>query len=234
MFLTLKLNRNLSFPALVFFLLAAGLSVLLVHNLTGGQTVAAQTQAPRLVIGVDGGAISIGGAKESHINLDIALRMEKLAQFYGCDPLMTRREDRGAMDYGAGEYSEHRELVRRSELANAVPDSVLISVHQNNYPTAQPKGAQVLYAPGEDSRALGLLAQSNLIRFLDPDNRRVATPGGNIYLLTHAAGPAILVECGFMSNFEELEKLLKADYQISLAAVLTGTYFQYVHGVSLT
>lgn len=235
MFYTLKLKRLPSFPALVLFLLSAGLLVLAVQNLTAARPSAGPAVRPCLVIdaghgGVDSGAVSVGGAKESEINLAIALRVQKMAALFGLKTVMTRTEDKGALDYGAGTYSEHKELVYRTELANNTPGAVLLSIHQNNYPTAQPSGAQVLYGAGEASRTLGVLTHTNLIRCLDPENRRVAAPAGNLYMTSHATCPAILVECGFMSNFAELEKLLTAKYQSSLAAVLTGSCLQFLSG----
>ncbi len=239
MFYTIKLKNPVGFPATVFFALSLLLVVLLAANLKGGAAVSAPAEAPCLVIdpghgGVDGGAVSIGGARESDINLAIALRMRELAEFYGVRAVMTRESDAGALDTGKGSYSEHQELVKRTEIANSVPGAVLISIHQNFYPTAQPSGAQVLYAPGEESKALGLLAHNNLVSCLDPANRRVAAPAKNLYMTDHAQCPAILVECGFMSNFAELEKLQSGSYQSSLAAVLTASYLQYAAGRQLT
>ena len=239
MFYICKVNRSVSFPALVFFVLAVGMTVLFLKNMTAPMPVAAPDPDFCLVIdaghgGVDGGAVAIGGAKESDINLAVALRLQKVAEFFGCQTVMTRTEDKGALEYSAGSYSEHNELVCRTEIANAAANGVLISIHQNMYPTAQPKGCQVLYAAGDGSELLGTITHTNLVGHLDPENRRVAAPAGNIYMMIHAQCPAILVECGFMSNFAELEKLLDAKYQTSLAAVLAASYFQYISGKTLT
>ncbi len=238
MFYTFKVRRTAVFPALVLFLLAAGMAVLFVKNLSG-ERVSAPAPPPCLIIdpghgGIDGGAVSIGGAKESDLNLAIALRLQKLAELYGVETVMTRAADSGSLDYAAGSYSEHQDLVHRAEIANAVPNGLLISIHQNNYPTGQPSGAQVLYGPGEDSRRFGLLVHENLRRCLDPKNRRVASPASGIYLTDNAKCPSILVECGFMSNFADLEKLQKASYQTALAAVLAASYLQFTSGQILT
>ena len=232
MFYTIKLKKMAYFPAFVFFTLAIGMAIMFTRNVTAKEVVASAS-TPSLVIdaghgGIDGGATAISGAKESDINLAIALRLQKMAEFYGSETVMTRTDDNGALDYSAGAYSEHQELVRRVEIANAAANGVLISIHQNFYPTAQPKGAQVLYAANDSSRILGSITQSNLISFLDPENRRVASPANNIYVTSNAKCPTILVECGFMSNFAELEKLLTSGYQTSLAAVLMASYLQYI------
>jgi len=104
-------------------------------------------------------------------------------------------------------------------------------VHQICYPTSQPYGAQVLYAPSEGSERLGYITHGNIISILEPDNRRVAEPAGNsLYLTANVSCPAILVECGFMSNFSDLEKLTDSDYQIQFSAVLLASYLQYRWG----
>ena len=105
---------------------------------------------------------------------------------------------------------------------------MLISIHQNDFPTGQPSGSQVLYAATEGSAELGKTAHDNLIRYLNPENRRVAEPAPkSLYLTSHVSCPAILVECGFMSNIFEVQKLRDASYQCSIAVILTGTLLQY-------
>ena len=238
MFLTLKIKKIVNFPALVFFILAVGMTVLFIQNMTAAAPVSAPGKTYCLVIdaghgGVDGGAIAISGAKESDINLAIALRLQKIADFYGSNTIMTRDSDKGVLEYSAGSYSEHNDLVRRVEIANSASNGVLMSIHQNFYPTAQPSGAQVLYASSDESKMLGTITHNNMIRFLDPENRRVVAPASHIYITSNAKCPAILVECGFMSNFSDLEKLLTNKYQTSLAAVLMASYLQYTSGASL-
>ena len=239
MFFTVKLRRLKRLPAVLLFiavLIALGIAA---ENILRPAPVRGAASEPSLVIdpghgGRDGGAVSMGGDKESGINLSIGLRLQKLAELYGTKTVMTRDADNGA-DTSGEAYSEHRELVARTDIANSVPNAVLISIHQNFYPTSGPRGAQVLYADGEGSETLGSLAHNNMVRFLDPDNRRVAAPAPrSLYITSHVSCPAILVECGFMSNFSELEKLLSEDYQMSIAMVLLVSYLQYSSGMALT
>lgn len=239
MFLTVKLRRIRILPALLLFLAAFCVLAVGVGRLLRAEPVRAGAQESCLVIdpghgGCDGGAVSMGGQKESGINLAISLRLQQLAELYGVRTVMTRDSDRSA-DQSSEPYSEHRDLVARTEIANAIPNAVLISVHQNFYPTSGPSGAQVLYAPGEESEALGRLTHGNLVRLLDPQNRRVAAPAPkSLYVTAHVNCPAILVECGFMSNFEDLDKLLSEKYQTSLALVLAGSYLQFISEAEFT
>ena len=103
---------------------------------------------------------------------------------------MTREDDSCRTDYAS--YSEHEDLVYRTQLINAVPNGILISIHQNNYPTSQPSGAQVLYARGEQSKAFGELTHRNILTYLQNENRRVAEPAPkNLYLTANVNCPAI-------------------------------------------
>ncbi len=178
--------------------------------------------------GVDGGAIALNGVKESDLNLAIGLKMQKLADFLGIKSVMTRADDSMRTDIKS--YSEHEELVYRTTLANSTPNAVLFSIHQNCYPTSQPSGAQVLYAKSEGSRSLGEICHNNIINLLEPENRRVPEPAPkSLYITSNVTCPSILVECGFISNFADLEKLSDKAYQTAFAAVLMGSFIQYIN-----
>lgn len=230
MFMTVKIKKAALWGAAILALLAA---VLFGRQLS---KPAMSGNTRTLVIdpghgGIDGGAVAADGTKESAINLAVGLRMRAIAGLYGVDAVMTRETEESGVS--VSEYSEHGDLVRRAELANSVPGAVLVSVHQNNFPTAQPSGAQVLYAASGGSRELGLLAQSALVGFADPGNRRVAEPAPEKLLLTSSVGcPAILAECGFMSNPGEAAKLKTPEYQTKLACALTAAYLQFAGGAS--
>ena len=194
------------------------------------QPVIALLQRPSLVIdpghgGVDGGAIAYNGVKESELNLQICLKLQALAEFCGVHPVMTRQDENLASNLTS--YSEREDLAYRASLAEAA-GGVLISVHQNTFPTSQPTGAQVLYGAGEDSRRLGELTHRNLLQALQPENRRMAAPApSNLYLTSHVSCPAILVECGFLSNLSDLQRLSDGRYQSSLALILLASYLQF-------
>lgn len=183
--------------------------------------------------GIDGGAVAADGSRESDINLAIALKLRALAEFYGQENTMTRHDDssRSAPE----NYSEHEDLVSRTELVNSTANPVFISIHQNCYPTGQPSGPQVLYSGTEDSEAFGKLTHQNLISCFAPDNRRVAEPAAKrLYVLGHVSCPAILVECGFMSNLSDIAKLNDPEYQTAVASVLMASFLQYKTGITGT
>lgn len=177
--------------------------------------------------GIDSGAVGADGTRESDINLAIGLKLRALAELYGQDNALIRQDDSTKCD--TEDYSEHRDLVCRTELTQAEQNPVYISIHQNDYPTGQPSGSQVIYAAGEGSAELGSITHENLLQSLYPKSRRVAEPATKrLYILSHLDCPAILIECGFVSNPTDLENLKKPAYQTSVAAAIMGSYLQYI------
>lgn len=236
MFVTIDLKRLIKIVLIVALLAAAAVFVKIFVSNGGLKPVICQSSRSTLVLdaghgGIDGGAISDSGLKESDINLQIALKTEALVRFLGIDTVMTRETDTDNSDNKA--YSEHDNLVQRVKLANSTENAVLISIHQNKFPSAVVSGAEVMYSDNDDSKALGLITQDNLVALLDSSNRRVARPAPKELLLTSSVEcPTILVECGFMSNPQEVQKLASNDYQLKLAAILAGSYIQFLNNTA--
>lgn len=236
MFVTIDLKRLIKIVLIVALLAAAAVFVKIFVSNGGLKPVISQNSRSTLVLdaghgGIDGGAISDSGLKESDINLQIALKTEALVRFLGIDTVMTRETDTDNSDNKA--YSEHDNLVQRVKLANSTENAVLISIHQNKFPSAVVSGAEVMYSDNDDSKALGLITQDNLVTLLDSSNRRVARPAPKELLLTSSVEcPTILVECGFMSNPQEVKKLASNDYQLKLAAILAGSYIQFLNNTA--
>lgn len=191
-----------------------------------------QRQGPVLIIdpghgGEDGGAVADDGTVESQINLAIALQMEEAAGLLGLDTAMTRREDISIHDAGSVTLRQKKvsDLHNRVALCNEIPGGVLISIHQNSLPTAKSvQGAQVFYNGLGDSEELALAVQAALNAHINGEHPKNAKKvGGGVYLMEHAACPAILVECGFLSNPQETERLKSQGYQTRLAAVILAS-----------
>ena len=236
MFVTIDLKRLIKIVLIVALLAVAAVFVKIIVSNGGLKPVLNQNSRSTLVLdaghgGIDGGAISDSGLKESDINLQIALKTEALVRFLGIDTVMTRETDTDNSDNKA--YSEHDNLVQRVKLANSTENAVLISIHQNKFPSAVVSGAEVMYSDNDDSKALGLITQDNLVTLLDSSNRRVARPAPKELLLTSSVEcPTILVECGFMSNPQEVQKLASNDYQLKLAAILAGFYIHFLNNTA--
>lgn len=179
--------------------------------------------------GEDGGAVAYDGTIESGINLDIAKRLDFLLTFCGQKTLLLRQEDVSLHSPEATTLRQKKvsDLHNRVDAVNAQQDPVLISIHQNFFLSSKYHGAHVFYANGPLGQPWAEQTQKNLNSCLDPTNNRVAAPiSQDIYLMNHIHCPGILVECGFLSNPEEREKLKTPEYQRSLAIVIAGSYLQ--------
>ena len=177
--------------------------------------------------GEDGGAVSVTGVPESQINLEIVLRMRDVLGLYGVDPVLLREEDVSLHDEGASTLREKKssDLKNRVKAVRAVEDGTLVSIHQNTYSSAKYRGAQAFYAPTEGSRDLAEHIQTCIRAALQPDNGRAVKPiPDTVYLMNHVDCPAVLVECGFLTNPEEEALLRDGDYQKQLATVLAGAW----------
>ena len=228
-----QMKNDLAFLLAVFICLVGGIGSIVVNirSYTSAPVSAYGTKNVLVIDaghgGIDGGAIGVDGTKESDINLAIAQKLNLLAAFCGKESVMTRVDDSSDCEYD--KYSEHKELVRRTEIANKVSGAVLISIHQNCYPTALPQGAHVIYSGNGSSAQLGKIIQENITATVDKNNRRVAQPDKDkLYILSNVECPAVLVECGFMSNHFDIGNLKDSNYQKSLSAVLLASYIQFI------
>lgn len=175
--------------------------------------------------GEDGGAVSITGAAESQINLAIACRLEDILALYGVAPQMLRREDVSLHDSGASTLREKKvsDLHNRVDMIETADSPLLVSIHQNSYPEQRYHGSQVFYAPTQNSKEIAQHFQQVLTAALDPDNGRAAKQiPDNVYLMNHITCPAVLVECGFLTNPEEEALLRQEGYQRKIAAALAS------------
>lgn len=173
--------------------------------------------------GSDGGAVSVTGKRESDYNLSIALRVEDMAAFAGLRPVMLRRED-VSLESGGDTIASRKvsDLKNRVKIVHAVENPLLLSIHQNHFSEAKYHGAQVFYAQTPGSEVLAQTMQDALRMGLDPKNHRKCKPARGIYLMEQVSCPAVLVECGFLSNPAEEERLGDAAYQKKLAAVMVS------------
>ena len=177
--------------------------------------------------GEDGGAVSASGARESDINLAIVLKLEALMAFLGVPTVLTRREDVSLHEDGCQTLREKKvsDLKRRVSIDNEIPDAMLISVHQNHFIDPRYSGAQVFFSQGDVSRQWGDTTQQSLRQVLDESNQREAMRLSNsVYLFEHIVCPAILVECGFLSNGEEASLLTTDVYQRKICMALAEAY----------
>lgn len=179
--------------------------------------------------GEDGGATACTGQLESNINLEIALRLNMLCRLLGYETKMVRTTDISVYTEGstlaAKKVSDLRQRVR---LVNGMENAVLISIHQNTFSDSRYSGAQVFYAPTDGSRELAEILQRQLANLSSGNNRRVKS-ADNVYLMQHIQTPGVLIECGFISNYEEASRLTTEHYQKLLCASIATAVSHYLN-----
>lgn len=174
--------------------------------------------------GIDGGAVSISGVPESQINLQIAERLNDLLHLMGYHTFMMRTTDTSLHTDGTTISSQKiSDLKHRVEIAAELNTALLISIHQNTFSDERYHGAQVFYRSDDDSIALASQLQDNFVRTINIGSKRKSKAAKGIYLMEHIHCPAVLIECGFLTNAYEEAQLNTAFYQKQICAVIAAS-----------
>lgn len=170
--------------------------------------------------GSDPGKIGVNKALEKDINLAIAKKVRAALEKEGITVIMTRETDESlASDSDSGKKVE--DMKARVKLINEVKPELTVSIHQNSYQTEDIKGAQVFYySHSEKGERMAKILQE-AVRKVDTTNKRQAKANDTYYLLKRTEVPTIIVECGFLSNWEEAQKLIDDEYQQKMADAVT-------------
>ncbi|MBQ2934185.1 MAG: N-acetylmuramoyl-L-alanine amidase [Clostridia bacterium] len=184
--------------------------------------------------GFDGGASAADGTVEKDINLSIAQKVAAILKFNGYNVIMTRTEDTGTEDNESDAIAKRKksDLNNRLQIMKDNSDAIYVSIHLNKFTTSAASGAQVFYTKNyKEANELANLVQTSIVKLLQPDNTRVVKQGtDSTFLLKNAAVPAIIVECGFLSNKQDLEKLKSDDYQSQMAFAICGGILNFMEG----
>lgn len=201
-------------------------STLLHGRLSTVQSSGGITQRATVILdaghgGFDGGAVAHDGTVEKEINLKIALKLKEFLKLGGYEVIMTRDGDVSTDDVETDKIAARKksDLKNRLKLMKDYPDAVFVSIHLNKFTTSAAAGSQVFYSAGrEESKKLGEDIQKSIVRLLQPENSRVNKQAtSSTYILYNATLPAVLVECGFLSNTAELKRLKTEEYQNKMA-----------------
>ena len=201
--------------------------------MVSSQSVTAKTHRPVVVLdsghgGMDPGKIGIDGSLEKDINLQIAERLKMYLEASDVDVIMTREDDRGLYEESddSKKMADMKNRCKKIEEAN--PDLV-VSIHQNSYHQEPVSGGQVFYyKTSERGKRLAEILQRRFDFVLGEKNTRQAKPNGNYYLLLHVKQPIVIVECGFLSNWNEAAKLQEEEYQDRLAWTIHMGVMEYL------
>ena len=181
--------------------------------------------------GRDGGTVGIDGVTvEKELNLDIAERMREILAKRGYEVIMTRSEDMLLSDPMISSSKKASDLSARLKIMKSYENAVFISIHMNAFSDKKYSGLQVYYSKNDPrSATLAENIQSSVKEALQPENtRKTKAAGENIYLLNKATCPAVMIECGFLSNPDECARLADENYRAALAAVLCDSIRDYI------
>ena len=174
--------------------------------------------------GIDGGAVSNDKTVyESDVNLNIAEKLKARFLAGGFNVVMTRSTANGL--YGVmSKGFKRRDMEERVKIAERAKADALISVHLNKYSDPSRRGAQAFYnAADEKSKRLAECVQEVFNKTVNT-KKSYAALKGDYYLLNETSMPAIICECGFISNPEDLKLLVTNEYAKELANVIfSGT-----------
>ncbi len=177
--------------------------------------------------GMDGGAVGKSGVQEKDINLIVSQKLKHLLNLFGISVDMTRTEDI-SLNLSGDTIAKKKvsDMHKRLELINQKPYELILSIHMNSYPEEKYWGSQVFYSDSfAEGKTYATVIQNSLRQFVAPDNKREAKAApSEIYLLKHAIYPAVIVECGFLTNFNEESLLKTSEHQTKLAAAITAGY----------
>ena len=168
--------------------------------------------------GHDPGKVGVNDALEKDINLQIAQKVKKHLEKNGIQVIMTREDD--VMEDDVMEDTKLEDMKKRVALINEIKPAITVSIHQNSYSDASVKGAQVFYYAGSEvSKGAASLMQEEM-RKVDTENTRQIKSNSDFYMLKKTEVPTIIVECGFLSNPGEAEKLTSEEYQEEMAQAI--------------
>lgn len=183
--------------------------------------------------GIDGGAVGVDGTNEKDINLQIATILNEFLVSYGLKTVMIRTSDCSVNDENAKTVREIKvsDIHNRMKIMNSYENCLFISIHQNSYNSSKYWGTQVFYSPNnEESMQLASSIQNSVVSLLQNNNeRQIKKCGKSVYLLYYAKKPAVLVECGFMTNSEELSLLKNEEYQRKMAFSIANGILDYLN-----
>lgn len=182
--------------------------------------------------GEDGGAVGIDGTAEKDLNLSISLKLNEILSAMGYQTRMVRTTDTSIHNADADTVRERKvsDIHNRAAIMNEYENCIYVSIHQNKYSGSSIWGAQTFYSPNnEESKELAQLIQASIANNVQPDNKRVIKQSGtNIYVLYNATKPAVMVECGFVSNANELQQLKNEEYQNKMAFAISNGIINYL------
>lgn len=233
------MKRLIKFIPYFIIIVAVGIVFVSLIKTNEPVSVISDTDAPLIIIdaghgGMDGGAVAADGTEEQYINLSIAISLNDALVSKGYNTLMTRTDNNSIHDSSATTVREQKvsDIHNRLKIIESNPDCIFVSIHQNYYTQSQYWGTQVFYSPNNiKSSSLAQCIQTSVVNTLQTENtRQIKESGSSIYLLYNTDVPAVMVECGFLSNYEETAKLNDSQYRKDMADAICEGIINYING----
>ncbi len=229
------LKRKSVILYIIFFIIYLILIIFAFYNIDNYSAVNVEYNSlPVIVIdaghgGEDGGAVA-NNVVEKNINLSISNKLRDIFISSGFNVKMTRSSDKMIND--SGDTLRERkvsDMKNRLKLFNESENNIVISIHQNKFTQEEYKGSQVFYSTNnKESEKLALSIKTSIKTLIQPDNVREIKPADrNIYLLYNSKTPSVIVECGFISNFEEALLLKDNAYQNKIVFAIYSGFLDY-------
>lgn len=180
--------------------------------------------------GRDPGKVGVDGCLEKDLNLEIAKKVQAILEQQDIKVIMIRDTDKGLYEEQTSN-KKVQDMKNRCALINETEPDCVVSIHQNSYHEEYVSGAQVFYySSSAEGKALAEALQSELVSYADPENHRQAKANDSYYLLKKTEAPIAIVECGFLSNWEEAAKLQDDGYQSRVAWAVSMGILTYLNG----
>lgn len=231
-------TKRIIYTTVIIIILAVFMALMVLSTGRIGIDTSAEplTKEPKILIdpghgGQDGGAVC-NGVLEKDLNLAISKDTYDLIKLMGYDVSMTRYDDSFVTDSGSNvKERKLSDMKARLRMYNSDSENIIISIHQNKFSDSRAEGSQIFYSPNNGKSKL--LAQSikrSVNSLLNTGLDRECKPSGKgIYLLKNTNQPAVIVECGFISNFEECQRLKSGEYQKQIAFAVTAGLMDHIY-----
>lgn len=220
----------------IVFILAIIAVIVIAHTLGMNSQPTVSSPVGAILIdpghgGEDGGASATDGTLEKTINLAIALDLRDMLMLCGFSVEMTRDTDVSIYDAGCATTRQMKVSDMNNRLKLYDEAAIAVSIHQNHFSVAKYSGAQVFYSAAHPMSAqLATAVRERVITYIQPHNtRELKQATDSIFLLHRTVKPAILVECGFLSNPQESGKLKETVYQQQIALAIASGLLDVYH-----
>lgn len=228
-----KKSLRLTFVLIGCFIVLAICARITEHALP---TAAAASSKPVIVLdaghgGLDSGAVGTTGVLEKDVNLSIVLALRDMFEMSGFEVVLTRDEDISIYDPGVEGIRNQKlnDMDNRLEIIQKYPDSIFLCIHQNNFTDPKYFGGQMFYNNNNpQNRTLAQIMQNKFAQLQPGNGREIKLTGEELFLLKSNKNPSLMIECGFLSNPEEEQKLSTWEYQQKVAFTIYGGVMEFI------